>query len=266
MVVVAHNAGSDLAKLLRQLAPQAHCIVVDNASTDGSAERLNGDFELIASPVNLGFGRACNKAFERVDTEFVLFLNPDTSVASNLVDQLETAADQQPGVALFGCRVLNSDGSVQAATYRTLPTVAGGVRQAVGARPATIDASGKSGRSVSAVNGAAMFMRSRQFADLGGFDEGFFLHCEDLDLFARLQQRGQQLAVLDHIAISHIKGGSGRHRWFVEFHKHRSMVRYFKKHLAKDCWWLARRLMPIAIWTRFVLFVPLWWVVELFRR
>lgn len=266
VVVVAHNAGSDLAKLLHQLTSQAHCIVVDNVSTDGSAEGLSEDIELVASPVNLGFGRACNKAFERVTTEFVLILNPDTVVASDLVESLEAAADEHPNVALFGCRVLNPDGTVQAATYRSLPTVASGVRQGFGAGPASSHIQSDFVRPVSAVNGAAMFIRSRQFELVGGFDEGFFLHCEDLDLFARLQNSGQHLAVLDRVDISHVKGGSGRHRWFVEFHKHRGMVRYFKKHLAGDCFWLVRALMPIAIWIRFVVFAPLWWLAALFRR
>ena len=107
---------------------------------------------------------------------------------------------------------------------------------------------------VDAISGALMLMPHRLFESLGGFDEGYVLHCEDLDLCRRALLAGHGVAIANDVRVLHHKGTSSRRRpvW-VEWQKHRGMLRYFKKFDA-DCspWWL-RVAVRLGVWLRFPL-------------
>ncbi len=97
-----------------------------------------------------------------------------------------------------------------------------------------------------------MLMPRHVFAALGGFDEGYVLHCEDLDLCRRALQAGLHVGVAHDVQVTHLKGTSSRKRpiW-VEWQKHRGMLRYFRKFdAAASPWWL-RLAVPLGVWLRF---------------
>jgi GT2 family glycosyltransferase len=110
---------------------------------------------------------------------------------------------------------------------------------------------------VEAVSGALMFVRRAVFDRIGGFDEGYFLHAEDLDLCRRVRDAGFSVACVNSISVVHGKGGSSRHRpLFVAWHKHRGMWRWFDKYDPAARNPLLRGVAWVGLWLRFALLAP----------
>ena len=106
---------------------------------------------------------------------------------------------------------------------------------------------------VEAISGALMLMPRALFARIGGFDEGYRLHAEDLDLCRRAREAGAVVAVANDVRVVHVRGVSSRSRpLFVEWHKHRGLWRYFRKFEAPRRGVLARAGVFAAIWSRFL--------------
>jgi GT2 family glycosyltransferase len=105
---------------------------------------------------------------------------------------------------------------------------------------------------VEAVSGALLLMPRAVFDRIGGFDPGYVLHCEDLDLCRRVLQAGLRVALASDVQVVHLKGTSSRRRpvW-VEWQKHRGMLRYFRKFDASSSPWWLRMAVPLGVWLRF---------------
>jgi len=105
---------------------------------------------------------------------------------------------------------------------------------------------------VAAISGALMLMPRTLFARIGGFDPGYRLHVEDLDLCRRAREAGAIVAVANDVRVLHLRGISSRSRpVFVEWHKHRRMWRYFQKFEARHVGTLSRVLVWLGIWGHF---------------
>jgi GT2 family glycosyltransferase len=111
-----------------------------------------------------------------------------------------------------------------------------------------------------AVSGACMLIRKQVFFDIGGMDESYALHCEDLDLMYRLEQQGMARLFVPGARVFHQQGlSSGRRPAWVHYQKHRGMQRFFNKFQAEE-WSLPMRWLVISgIWIRFLLTLP--WVL-----
>ncbi|MGA9421574.1 MAG: glycosyltransferase, partial [Rhodanobacteraceae bacterium] len=107
---------------------------------------------------------------------------------------------------------------------------------------------------VEAVSGACLCLRREMFERLHGFDEAYFLHCEDLDLCRRVRDSGSRVAIANSLRARHLQGASSRARpIFVERHKHRGMWRYFRKYDPAARNPLLRAIVWCGIWTHFAL-------------
>ena len=105
---------------------------------------------------------------------------------------------------------------------------------------------------VDATSGALMFMARALFTRIGGFDESYRLHAEDLDLCRRVRAAGAAVAVANDVRVVHLRGVSSRSRpWFVEWHKHRGLMRYFDRYEAPRRGLLTRWAVRAMIWLRF---------------
>ena len=264
VVVVAHDSGDWLLRcadaVLAQQAP-VELIVVDNASRDGSIERLPHDprLRLIRNPDNRGFGTACNQGAGVAQGDALLFLNPDCVLPRDAVARLRARLATDATLAILGAQLVNPDGSPQAAARRRTPTPLRALRRTLGWRGDAIDlpqaeaATRHDGLEyVEAISGALMLLPRVRFAALGGFDEGYVLHCEDLDLCRRALLAGGRIGVAREVEVPHHKGTSSRARpvW-VEWQKHRGMLRYFRRFdAASSPAWL-RAAVPLGVWLRF---------------
>jgi N-acetylglucosaminyl-diphospho-decaprenol L-rhamnosyltransferase len=220
-------------------------VVVDNASGDGTAEMVRADFpevELIASPVNLGFAAATNLAARRGRHPYLLALNPDTAVTEGALDAVLETLAEHPEAAVAGARLLRPDGSLDHASKRSFPTPLSALGHFTGAArlpgaPARVSAYTApeiQAGPVEAVNGAFMLMRRSAFESVGGFDEGYWMYMEDLDLCYALAQRGWRTWYEPRATVVHVKGGTtgGRRSPRLNWAFHLGMYRFYRKHYA----------------------------------
>jgi GT2 family glycosyltransferase len=105
---------------------------------------------------------------------------------------------------------------------------------------------------VEAISGACMLVRREAVADVGGWDENYFLHCEDLDWCMRFRQKGWKIVFVPSARVTHAQGACSRKRpVFVEWHKHRGMMRFYRKHFRHQYPGLLMGLVATGVWLRF---------------
>lgn len=252
-------------------------IVVDNASSDGLPARLDLDFaqdprlRLVRNPRNVGFGPACNQAARLARGDMLLFLNPDCLVEVSTLAELRAVAVRNPDAGLLGVRVTDPQGKDERANRRRDPLLWRALASVTGLSRfqhrfpalAGVDLTAPNGNlpveAVDAVSGACMLATRRAFEAVGGFDEGYFLHCEDLDLCRRMRDAGFRVLHVPTIRVMHAQGSSSRSRpVFVAFHKHRSMWRYFLKFDPAARNPLLAALVRLGIWTHFCAMLPVY--------
>ena len=239
--------------------------VVDNNSDDGTLEIVqrhassDARVRFIANPDNPGFGVACNQGARDAGegVQWIAFVNPDCMVEHDTLSRLRALAVPQ-GDALLGADLVDDDGVRDGAARRRDPDFGAMLSAALGGTPAPklelpIDDS-RALQQVEAVSGALMLMPRALFERLHGFDEGYRLHAEDLDLSRRARESGALVAVANHVRVLHVRGVSSRSRpFFVEWHKHRGLWRYFHKFEAPHRSAGMSMAVFAAIWLRFPL-------------
>jgi N-acetylglucosaminyl-diphospho-decaprenol L-rhamnosyltransferase len=219
--------------------------VVDNASGDGTVELVREQFpevDLTASDRNLGFAAASNIGIRKGRSPFVLLLNPDTEVTEGALDRLLDVMAERPEVGICGCRLLRPDGTFDHAARRSFPTVTGalghftglGRRNGAPARLAQYRAPDVEAGPVDAVNGAFMLIRRSALAEVGLFDEGYWMYMEDLDLCYRFAEAGWVTWYEPSVTVVHVKGASsgGRRDPRLNIAFHSGMLRFYRAHYA----------------------------------
>ncbi len=240
VIIVNYNAGGALATLLDKL--NGHCaqlLLVDNASSDDSLKGVReiAAVELIQNPENRGYAVAVNQALQGVRQPWVLLLNPDCELQPEVLRKLMKRMENSP-CAAAGVRVVNPDGSEQRASRRNLPTFSRLWRELLGLdQGVNLRGPVEGIQTVEAVSGAFVCLKTSVIQALGGLDEGYFLHCEDLDLFARLKAAGHCVQWHGDLQVMHRKGTAACAKATVERHKHAGMLRYFNRHMADDWPW-----------------------------
>jgi len=239
-------------------------IVSDNGSSDGSREFIRQNYpqvRVLENGKNLGFAGGNNVGIAASSGEYVLILNPDTIIHKSALDRLVAFADRHPEAGGFGCRVLNADGSFQDPA-RPFPTIWRYWVAALYLRPLAhvSDAfvsdiytgwKGDTERTIDWQSGCCVMFRSELLKQLGGFDQQFFYHKEEVDLCRRVWDAGYPIVYTPVASITHL-GGQSVNRFPVRFEieTYRSRYRYFYKHFgakgARQCRtvaliWLALR-------------------------
>jgi len=208
IAVVNYNTRDRLRECLASIIADGpnHVIVVDNSSSDGSAEMVRAEFadvELIANRYNSGYGAALNRALEHVTSQYTIALNGDTVLSLGSVRALETYLNAHPNAVIVGPRLRNGDGSLQRSCRQfpgTLPWLLDNRLLApVFCRIPLLKSRFLSTwahddrRIVPFVTGAAFAMRTDAVRSLGGFDESFFMYYEETDLCYRLSLKGWEI-------------------------------------------------------------------------
>ncbi|MGX9721149.1 glycosyltransferase [Stenotrophomonas acidaminiphila] len=254
VVVVSYQSAATLDDcLLRLRAAEgvAQIRVVDNASDDGSLGIVqrhalaDARVRFIANPDNPGFATACNQGAQDSDAPWLAFVNPDLMVEADTLARLRDLG-QPLGDCLLGVEQVDEQGRPDAAVRRRDPDFAAMLRNpAAGARLAVAADPAQPLQPVPALSGALLLLPRALFERIGGWDAGYRLHAEDLDLCRRAREAGAVVAVANALQVLHVRGVSSRARpFFVEWHKHRGLWRYFRKFEAP------RRSLPVraAVW------------------
>lgn len=233
---------------------QAEIIVVDNASSDGSVAMLSESFpwvQVIANCENVGFTRGNNQGLTKARGRYVLFLNPDTEVSPQAVDEMLAYAEAHPVVGILGPQLRYADGSIQS-SRRRFPTLATFFLEStvlqrlsphnrVLTRYFVLDRPDDAISRVDWVVGACLLVRRTVLDAIGGFDEGFFMYSEELDLCHRAVDAGWQVVYFPRAEVTHHEGKSSeqvvaaRH---IRFHT--SRVRYVRKYHGPAASWIVR--------------------------
>jgi GT2 family glycosyltransferase len=244
VAIVNANSGEHLPRALealgRQTLPPHRTIVVDNASTDGSADLVEQRFpavEVVRLDENVGFAAANNLAAHRADdAEWLALLNPDAFPEPTWLEELLAAATAQPEYSFFASRIvmaaepdlLDSTGDVVHVSGVAWQRDHGDA--AAGERPA--------GEVFSASAAAALYERD-SFLEAGGFDERFFCYYEDTDLALRLRLAGRRCWYVPTAVVRHVGSASaGRDSDFLLYHTHRNIVWTYAKNMPSPYVWL----------------------------
>lgn len=265
-VVVSHESASTLEDCLLRLRAArgvAQIRVVDNASQDGTLDiiqrhaAMDPRLRFIGNPDNPGFAAACNQGAADSTAHWLAFVNPDLMVEIDSLSRLRLHADALAGEVLLGVDLADEAGHRDEAARRRDPDFKG-MLAAMLSSPSQASKLGvpvdeaESLQRVDAVSGALMLMPRVLFDRLGGFDQGYRLHAEDLDLCRRARAAGAIVAVANDIRVLHLRGVSSRARpVFVEWHKHRGLWRYFRKFEASRRGVFTRIGVWGAIWAHF---------------
>lgn len=246
---------------LRELKDEAdfEVVVVENASTDGSAQMAQTEFpefRTLVQTENLGFTRGHNLALSQRKGKHAALLNSDTIVHPGAIRAILEHFERNPGVGVVGPKLLNPDGSLQYSCRRFPNPVAAAFRNTPLGKLfpnnrftrdyLMQDWGHDEPRLVDWVSGAALFLREETLEAVGGLDPGFFMYCEDVDICKRAWEAGFEVAYLPSAVITHAIGRSTdkvANRMIVRFH--RSMMRYYAKHELSRMGVLAR--LPMAV-------------------
>jgi N-acetylglucosaminyl-diphospho-decaprenol L-rhamnosyltransferase len=249
LVVTASGCRANIGACLESLrrAPlrtgAQRVTVLDNSSDDGTEAVVAGYPEVRWRPMgrNAGFSTANNVGLRESHAEYVLLLNPDTEVGAGTLDACVHRFEQDPGIGIVGCRLLNRDGRPDANAKRTLPTPGAALRRLsfadrlLGASayhtPAlAFDDCGP----VESVSGSFMMIRRSALEQIGLLDEGYWMYGEDLDFCARAMRVGWVTWYEGSSTTLHIGGAAAGHvrkpRPTIAFHL--AMGRYYRRHLA----------------------------------
>ena len=259
-VVVTHQSAGTIGECLSRLRAANGIVeirVVDNASDDGTLDIVQREaiadprVRFIANPDNPGFAVACNQGAADSHSPWLAFVNPDCFVeADSLVRLREHAASL--GNALVGADLVDEVGVRDAAARRRDPDFAAILRNPSRAQLGVEIDPGQALQPVEAVSGALLLLPRALFERIGGFDEGYRLHAEDLDLCRRVREFGATVGCANNVRVVHVRGVSSRSRpLFVEWHKHRGLWRYYRKFDARHDGVLTRGAVFAMIWGRF---------------
>ncbi|MDI1254253.1 glycosyltransferase family 2 protein [Thermomonas sp.] len=259
-IVVSHDSEETLDDCLQRLRNAdgvAEIRVIDNDSSDASLEIVQRHavadprLRFIANPDNPGFAVACNQGAADSSVPWLAFVNPDCLVEVDTLARLREHAEQE-APALVGADLVDEDGVRDVAARRHDPDFAAMLRSPAAARLGVEIDTTASLQHVDAVSGALMLLPRWLFERVGGFDVGYRLHAEDLDLCRRVRDVGARVAVANEVRVVHVRGVSSRSRpVFVEWHKHRGLWRYFGKFEAPRRSGFVRAAVFAMIWVRF---------------
>jgi hypothetical protein len=262
IVVVSYQSRATIAACLASIAAHAamphETIVVDNASSDGTVDLVRGRFpevQVVSQDGNRGFAAACNAGARIGSAPNLLFLNPDAELTPGALPALVEFLAASPRVAAVGPRFVYPDGSSQDGAF-TYPSLLMTWLEFF-PRPGRLIQSRCNGRIVSPDNepvaidhplGACMLVRRAAWDDVGAFDEGYFLYCEEVDWCMRAKQRGWEIVHEPEATVVHHGGVSSASTPTASLvHLYQSRQRLHAKHRGRGFRLAARCIMRLGL-------------------
>ena len=292
IIIVSYNGKEYLKKCLdsifRSKISDFEVIVVDNASTDGSAEtidnfkfhpfgKLRTNFKFITNKKNLGFSKANNIGVKNSSGDYLLFLNPDTEIDKKTIESLISFMDKKKNAGCVTCKVLLPNGKLDESCHRGFPTPWNAFCFFSGLEDLFPKSRIFSGyhmgwkdlnniHEIHACAGSFMLVRRKAGEEIGWWDEDYFFYGEDLDFCLELEKKGWKIYFVPNVSIVHYKGVSSgikkaskdittadrATRTFATKHRFSAMkILYNKQYInkyPKFITWLIYRFIDLKLW------------------
>lgn len=250
VIMVVYRTGPALEESLRRVLAEFlvdEFIIVENGASPEEAAWIDAAaaadtrVTVLRGQGNVGFARGCNMGAAAAHGRTLVVLNPDAFLEPGCIAQLETVLNRpgDPDLRLVGARVMNADGTEQRGARRgeiTASTTFFSLTRLSNLRwfkdyeiHHEHDATPDKAQRVPTISGACFAIRRDHFAAMGGFDVGFFLHVEDVDLCWRVRKSGGEVLFCPQARVTHLGSTSHTHPVKVEFHKGLGLARYFAK-------------------------------------
>lgn len=289
VVIVSYRTGvvllESVGAALKQDGVKA-VVLVDNGNSSETRAAVDAlaatDKRLIVlrGHGNIGFSKGCNLGVRYARSAYVLLLNPDCILRPGVVNRVFSVFDEAPDAAVATVRIENLDGSEQRGGRRNLMTPWTclvelfrfdklmpnhphfqrlNLNETEPLEKVT---------AVECISGAFMMMPADTYAELGGMDEEYFLHVEDVDLCMRVAKAGRPILYVPDAAVTHVKGTSRVSPFTVEWHKSVSAMKYFRKHFRPQYPDLILRIISLAIFARLAyraVPITIAWITERLR-
>lgn len=241
VVMVSYRTGPVLFDAIDAVlaAPDVDELVVVNHDNPPADEaRLTAlaaaedSITLVNTRANIGFSKGCNIGAQAATGDYLLFLNPDAVLTTGAPSRLAKTHGGLQEPAIVGARIVEADGSEQPGARRGELTVRKAIQSFLGGPGYRRDHEPmpRTAIPMETVSGAALLMSRAGFEKLGGFDEGYFLHVEDIDLCKRARSAGGEVMFEPRAAVRHLGATSAASRLTIERHKAAGLVRYFARH------------------------------------
>ena len=273
VIIVNYNSGYILLEAINRLllsTVPVEIYISDNGSSDQSLSPVemlllnNPNIHIFKNDSNLGFSTGNNLVLPFISAEYILFLNPDCLIESDSIEKLLNTFNLSPNIGMVGCLIKNSDGTEQSGCRRLIPTPWSALIRIINFHRLFPNCKlfqdfNLTGNplpthpvDVEAISGAFMLVKHAAIKLVGPLDPGYFLHCEDLDWCLRFTQSGFRIIFVPDVVITHIKGSCSINRpIFVEWHKHKGMVRFYRKHFSQKYPAFLLWFVITGIWLRF---------------
>jgi N-acetylglucosaminyl-diphospho-decaprenol L-rhamnosyltransferase len=267
VVIVTHQSAPTIGQCLQKLSLATEVqriVIVDNNSSDATldlvhaASKQDSRIFLAKNKQNIGFAAACNQGASALSEPWLVFMNPDVYVEPDSLLKLRDSAIDFAGAGMLGVEFVDEKGNVDPAARRfdlsllELFRRRGNMSFLYMGRDDSVRV-----QKVEACSGALMMLPSTVFHELDGFDASFRLHAEDLDLSRRVRLAGYEVLVDNRIRLIHVKGTSSRSKpLWVEWQKHRSIWRYYKKYEATKTSDAFGAILWLSVWAHFLYAVP----------
>ena len=271
ILVISYNTREETLECLRSLFEQTdnttfELIVLDNQSTDGSADAIEAEFgdrvQLIRSEENLGFARGNNEAAKSATGDFLLLLNPDTVILDHAIDELMAFAQRTPDARIWGGRTLYDDGTLNAGSCWHRMTTWSLIMQAIGLSSvfpgsSLFNQEGMGGwdrnseREVDIVTGCFLLLHRAFWNELGGFGSEYFMYGEEADLCLRAHALGARPRMSPQATIIHHGGRSEKVLADKQVRLSRSKILLIKQHfpsITRGIGTLLFTLWPFSRW------------------
>lgn len=258
IIIVNYNVRYFLQQCLESISSSQDSLkksvfVVDNHSVDDSCAMIREHFpevSLIKNKTNVGFGKANNQAAQISASKYILFLNPDTILSEDTLQNCFDYLEANPEVGVVGVPMFDGHGNFLPESKRGLPTTWSSFckfsglwrlfpKSKVFNRYYLGHLDKESNHEVEVLSGAFMFCRKKVLDEVGLFDEQFFMYGEDIDLSYRINEKGHKVVYLAESSIIHFKGESTK-KASLDFTRYfyNSMLLFNKKHnLSKGALW-----------------------------
>jgi len=257
VVIVTRNCEVFIKRCIESLSFSSsrlglEIIVVDNASTDKTIGLLRTGFpsvKIIQNAKNLGFTKANNQGIKEAKGRYVFILNPDTELLGGSLEEMIKFLDRNTRCGILGPKLLDRDGKIQL-SCRVFPSYSTAFFNRYSFLTKMFPHSKYADRylktnwphdtiqEVDWVSGAAMVIKRECLLDVGGFDEGFFIYCEDTDICKRAKDKGWKVLYYPQLYFSHFVGGTLKHTSLSAIFWHnQSMWHYYKKHFKANILW-----------------------------